>query len=262
MKQQSRILLVDDDPTTEAAVRGPLERDGFVVDYAEEGYAAIEKLRAYEYRAVVLDLIIHRGLNGFGVLNFIEVEQPSMLDRVFLVTGMSEQTVMNTAPKLLGRLYRKPFDTRRLVAAVTAIARPDGPRKPLAEKCLLIIDDDRLSAELVAVFARRLGLTPHFAENGREAIQKMVETEYDAIVLDLLMPGIDGFGVLDYLSRVRPEVLSHTLVVSALPERYRERIKQYPICATVAKPFDHNQMVEALRHCVKAEDVSPERRAQ
>src|SRR5947199_7894658 len=123
--KQERVLIVEDDRGTELILRIPLEREGFIVDFVEEGYAAIEKLRSHEYSAVILDLIIHRGLNGFGVLNFIEMEQHELLDRVFLMTGMSEQTIMNTAPRLLSRLFRKPFSYRRLVAAVVAAARPD-----------------------------------------------------------------------------------------------------------------------------------------
>ena len=122
--KQERVLIVEDDRAAELILRIPLEREGFVVDFVEEGYAAIEKLRAHRYAAVILDLIIHHGLNGFGVLNFIEMEQPELLDRVFLMTGMSEQTVMNTAPRLLSRLFRKPFSYRKLVAGVVAAARP------------------------------------------------------------------------------------------------------------------------------------------
>jgi CheY-like chemotaxis protein len=245
-----RILIIEDDRTAELLFRIPLERAGFIVDFVDEGYAAIEKLRAYQYAAIVLDLIMHQGLNGFGVLNFLETEQPAMLERVFLVTGMSEQTVMNTAPKLVSRMYRKPFDQRRLIAAITAVARPPVGAGPIKEKCLLVIDDDRLSAELIAVFGRRLGMTVHFAENGREAIEKIATTgDYDTLVLDLLMPGIDGFGVLEYLERLRPDLIPHTIVVSALPERYRERVTRYGVCGFVSKPVDHTQLVSMISRC-------------
>src|SRR5436305_9475681 len=139
--KQERVLIVEDDRGAELILRIPLEREGFVVDFVEEGYAAIEKLRAHEYAAVILDLIIHRGLNGFGVLNFIDMEQPKLLDRVFLMTGMSEQTVMNTAPQLLSRLFRKPFSYRKLVAAVVAVARPYETRGEESRRGVLVADD-------------------------------------------------------------------------------------------------------------------------
>lgn len=248
--QQERVLIVEDDRAAELILRIPLEREGFMVDFVEEGYAAIEKLRAHDYSAVILDLIIHKGLNGFGVLNFIEIEQPALLDRVFLMTGMSEQTVMNTAPQLLSRLFRKPFSYRKLVSAVVAAVRPFAAQQEAQQKRMLVVDDDRMSAELVAVFGRRLGLDVELAENGRDAIEKIAGTRFDAIVLDLLMPGIDGFGVLEYLDRCQPELLSYTIISSGLPEKYRERVAEYGIRGVISKPIDHRKLQQMLEACL------------
>jgi len=249
--KQERVLIVEDDRAAELILRIPLEREGFVVDFVEEGYAAIEKLRAHRYEAVILDLIIHRGLNGFGVLNFIEMEQPELLDRVFLMTGMSEQTVMNTAPQLLSRLFRKPFSYRKLVAAVVAAVRPFTAHEEAAQKRLLVVDDDRMSAELVAVYGRRLGMEVELAENGREAIEKIATSRYDAIVLDLLMPGIDGFGVLEYLDRCQPELLSYTIISSGLPGKYQERVMEYGVRGILPKPLDQGKLLEMIEGCIQ-----------
>jgi DNA-binding response OmpR family regulator len=258
---RERVLILEDDRAAELILRIPLERLRFAVDFVEDGYAAIEKLRAHEYSAAILDLIIHRGLNGFGVLNFIEMEQPALLDRVFLITGMSEQTVMNTAPMLVSRLFRKPFSYRRLVAAVEAAVRPPAEfREELAQRRLLVVDDDRMSSELVAVFGRRLGMVVDLAENGREAIEKIAATRFDAVVLDLLMPGIDGFGVLEYLDRCQPDVLPHTIISSGLPEKYQERVALYRVCGVLPKPLDHRAFQEMIERCVSAADAASDPR--
>jgi two-component system sensor histidine kinase/response regulator len=248
--KQERVLIVEDDRAAELILRIPLEREGFVVDFVEEGYAAIEKLRAHEYSAVILDLIIHRGLNGFGVLNFIELEQPELIDRVFLMTGMSEQTVMNTAPQLLSRLFRKPFSYRKLVSAMVAAVRPHTGTAGEPQKRMLVVDDDAMSAELIAMFGRRIGLNVDIAENGREAIECIANADYDSVVLDLLMPGIDGFGVLEYLDRCKPHVLAHTIIASGLPEKYRERVARYAVCGVIPKPLDHRALQDMLSRCI------------
>jgi DNA-binding response OmpR family regulator len=249
--KQDRVLIVEDDRAAELILRIPLEREGFIVDFVEEGYAAIEKLRAHEYSAVILDLIIHRGLNGFGVLNFLDIEQPALLDRVFLMTGMSEQTVMNTAPQLLSRLFRKPFSYRKLVTAVVAAVRPYSEvHAEESQKRMLVVDDDSMSAELIAVFGRRMGMAVDIAENGREGIERIANSDYDAVVLDLLMPGIDGFGVLEYLDRCKRHVLARTIIASGLPEKYRERVARYSICGVIPKPLDHRALQEMLARCI------------
>jgi len=88
------------------------------------------------------------------------------------------------------------------------------------------------------------------AENGREAIEKLATARFDAIVLDLLMPGIDGFGVLEYLDRCQPEVLSHTIISSGLPEKYQERVVEYGICGILPKPVNHVALREMIERCI------------
>jgi CheY-like chemotaxis protein len=95
-----------------------------------------------------------------------------------------------------------------------------------------------------------MGLAVDIAENGREGIERIANAHYDAVVLDLLMPGIDGFGVLEYLDRCKPEVMAHTIISSGLPEKYRERVANYGVCGVVAKPLDHRALQEMLAHCV------------
>ena len=110
-----------------------------------------------------------------------------------------------------------------------------------------------MSAEFVAVFGRRMGIGVDIAENGREGIERIANAHYDAIVLDLLMPGIDGFGVLEYLDRCKPEVMAHTIISSGLPEKYRERVARYDVCGVVAKPLDHRVLQEMLAQCIAEE---------
>jgi two-component system copper resistance phosphate regulon response regulator CusR len=115
---------------------------------------------------------------------------------------------------------------------------------------MLVVDDDAMSSELVAVFGRRLGLLVDLAENGRQGIEKIAEVRYDALVLDLLMPGIDGFGVLEYLDRCQPEMLPRTIISSALPEKYRERVTRYGVCGVLPKPLDHRALQKMIEECL------------
>jgi CheY-like chemotaxis protein len=138
-----------------------------------------------------------------------------------------------------------------------AAVRPYTGNVEESQKRLLVVDDDPMSAELVAVFGRRFGMAVDIAENGREGIERIAATNYDAVVLDLLMPGIDGFGVLEYLDRCKPEVMGHTIISSGLPEKYRERVAHYSVCGVVSKPLDHRALQDMLAHCIadaRAED--------
>jgi CheY-like chemotaxis protein len=95
-----------------------------------------------------------------------------------------------------------------------------------------------------------MGMVVDISENGREGIERIAKAHYDAVVLDLLMPGIDGFGVLEYLDRCKPELLAHTIISSGLPEKYRERVAHYGVCGVVPKPLDHRALQELLARCI------------
>jgi len=246
-----RILIVEDDALIGGSIVKGLRETGFEVDWVADGYAAIKQLVAHDYGAVILDLIIHNGLNGFGVLNFIELEQPHVVSRVFLITGMSEQTVIRTAPQLLARLYHKPFDQRKLIEDIAAFVRwAPRPKEPEGTPRVLVVDDDASSAALIAAMTQQLGCAVDVASNGRQAIAKLAETTFNAMVLDLVMPEIDGFSVLEFLRDSRPEAVRCTIVLSGLPGRYRRDLDKYAIHASLDKPVDAGKFRVALDECV------------
>jgi CheY-like chemotaxis protein len=249
----SRILVIEDDVLIGNSLVKGLRDEGLEVDLVGDGYGAINRLHTNQYDAVVLDLIIHSGLNGFGVLNFIELEQPRLLDRVFLATSMPDQTVMRMAPLLLSRYYRKPYDKGKLIAHVAdSVRRTPGSAHVDAGTRVLIVEDDAMSAELLATLTREMGYQAEMAVNGREAITKLTADKFQAVVLDLVMPEIDGFSVLEFLKGRQPDVIRCTIVVSGLPERYRQELKQYDLPAELEKPVDTDRFREILKRCASS----------
>jgi DNA-binding response OmpR family regulator len=120
----ARILVVDDDPGIRRLLGTILTRSGFRFDEAENGEQAIEKLCSESWDAVLLDLMLPV-VNGFEVLAFLKAAQIDMLPRVIVITAVSNST-LETLPDqhLLGRIVRKPFDLKELLAAVDACAKP------------------------------------------------------------------------------------------------------------------------------------------
>ena len=229
------------------ALRARFEREGFDVDVAGEGFAAITLLREQQYEAVLLDLIIHSGLNGFGVLNFLDLEQPETLDRVFLITGMPEQTVINTAPALLPRLFRKPFDDGVLVQAVRDLSRRESDDDGTE---VLVVEDDKAVSTLLQAAVESIGYTTTVARDGRAAVDAMARHDYRAVLLDLVVPGIDGFGILDYVGRMRAPLLRRIIVITGLPLPYRQRLEMYEIGGVLEKPVDVSELRELIEQCV------------
>ncbi|HEV8433110.1 MAG TPA: response regulator, partial [Thermoanaerobaculia bacterium] len=188
------VLIIDGDGETAVFLEEALEKAGVVASFANDAVSAIEKMREQRYCAVILDPMIRRGLNGYAVLDFFESEQPENLPRLFLLTGMSEQTIRRTAPTLLARLYRKPSGVGALLAAVIASVHSEALTGE--QKCVLLIEDDGPTAAATMALLHELSLAVEWVHDGRDAIDAVARRDFDIILLDLVLPGIDGFGVL------------------------------------------------------------------
>ena len=114
---------------------------------------------------------------------------------------------------------------------------------------VLLADDNEATCTLITALLQR-EFTVDIANDGYEAIEKLKSRQYAAILLDLLMPVIDGFAVLEHLQRENPETLARVLVVTAaLAPREIDRVLAYPVRALIAKPFEVDALQAAVREC-------------
>ena len=246
-----RILLVDDDPQSAAILRAAFAEAGVDADVVDDALAGIEKLREWRYCAVILDPVIRHGPNGYAVLNFLEMEQPHTLDRLFLLTGMSEQTIRRTAPSILPRLFRKPAGYSKLTAAV--IAACDAQSFPLARpgrKSVLLVEDDRATAHATAGLLDELGYAVEWARDGKAALAILGKRDFDAILLDLVMPRVDGFAVLDHF-RSEGTLLRKTIVTTGMPDRYLPELDMSALAGILRKPLEVPELEGLLTRCVR-----------
>ena len=109
---------------------------------------------------------------------------------------------------------------------------------------VLLADDNEATCTLILALLRS-DFVVEIVNDGGEAIERLKRRQYAAILLDLLMPGVDGYAVLDYLATDHPGLLERVLVVTAsLSPREMQRVREYPVCGVVAKPFE----VDVLQH--------------
>jgi CheY-like chemotaxis protein len=113
-------------------------------------------------------------------------------------------------------------------------------------KQILVVDDDRELAKLLAFGLRLRGYAVQVAANGREALTILEERSFDAIVLDWNMPVMDGEQFLEQ-HRLRTASLSPppVVVITARPDA-EQKARQLGAVAVVAKPFSLNELVRVL----------------
>ncbi|HEX8408967.1 MAG TPA: response regulator [Thermoanaerobaculia bacterium] len=113
---------------------------------------------------------------------------------------------------------------------------------------VLVADDEESIRRLVVRMLVRAGFEPVEASDGQEAIERLGAEPFDALVLDLMMPRVDGFGVVEHLIETRPEMIDKTVVMTAYPKvAAKERL--HHLCCIVSKPFDPRELIQLVQAC-------------
>lgn len=129
------------------------------------------------------------------------------------------------------------------------LATPDMKAKSRGPRTVLLVDDDPAVAASLEDMLVREGLQVVRAATGKEALDAVRQTQFDAIFLDVKLPDIDGPGVFATLARERPEMARRVIFVTGGLWRFdrrgfRDRLPAQP---TLAKPCTAEQIREALR---------------
>ncbi|HEY0325095.1 MAG TPA: response regulator [Allosphingosinicella sp.] len=183
-------LVVDDDEAAIDLMRRWLERMGYDVFAAPDGESGLAMAREHHPDLILLDALLP-GISGYDVL--VELRGDTALSRtpVILVTVDDDRARGLSAGA--SDYLRKPIREEQLRAVAKLY---DGS----AKGDVLVIDDDDDSAELIKRSVEQIGFSTRRACDGLEGVEMASTAPPSAIVLDLAMPGLDGFGVIERLS--------------------------------------------------------------
>ncbi len=118
---------------------------------------------------------------------------------------------------------------------------------------VLVVEDDPAIRRLLMLVLQREGYTVKVASDGLEAVLELGLHDYAVIVLDLMMPNLDGFTFMSTLAEHDPDRLKRVIVTSAAsPAIIRERMEGQPF-SLLPKPFDLRELVERVAACVSAQ---------
>jgi PAS domain S-box-containing protein len=196
------VLVIDDDAhARELLIRG-LEREGYSVATAGEGSTGIELARTLKPALITLDIIMP-GMDGWAVLSALKADPE---------TSDIPVTMLSIAPDherglLLGAVesLTKPIDRDVLYGIVKKHVVQGDFR-------VLIVDDEEASRSLIRRYGEAAGWLCEEAENGQVALEAIDRRPPDLVLLDLMMPVMDGFTLLDEL-RADPEKSGIPIVV-------------------------------------------------
>jgi DNA-binding NtrC family response regulator len=116
---------------------------------------------------------------------------------------------------------------------------------------ILVIDDDLAIRVLLQAVLKRMKFEVALAEDGAAGLEMMQrDAPYDLILLDLMMPRLNGYEFIEQVSRHHPENRPHIVVFTAAGKRGVDKIPADAVCNSILKPFDLDTFVDIIADCL------------
>jgi CheY-like chemotaxis protein len=118
---------------------------------------------------------------------------------------------------------------------------------------VLVVDDDHEVRRILVTALRHKALIIDEAVDGRQAIELLREHTYTVVLLDILMPDVSGFGVLEAIDKIGEETLTApiVLVISGAERRVLDQLDSKRIHGIVRKPFDPQDIADVVAACAE-----------
>jgi signal transduction histidine kinase/CheY-like chemotaxis protein/HPt (histidine-containing phosphotransfer) domain-containing protein len=271
-----RVLVVDDQESAREILGGLLGAWGLENDAAADGPAALEKIAAAHaagkgYSTVLLDWQMP-AMDGIEVARRIAADPARYGNalKVMMVTAHDRENLLSAASELpLDGILAKPLTPSLLFdALLRGRAAPVEEISRLRQKSalagrhfgatrVLVVEDNPFNQQVAAGFLEKLGIAVTLADNGGEAVTMASHTRFDAVLMDLHMPVMDG---LEATRRIHAllecaDVPVIAMTAAVMPED-RERCLAAGMVDFVPKPVDPDELLRALGRHVKTASLA------
>jgi len=186
------VLVVEDDSADQAQLTRILHAAGYQVELAPTGERALQLASQRRYDAVTLDLLLP-DRSGLEVLNALRSGGPNREVPVVVITVITETSAL--AGFAVNDVLSKPIRPDEVKAALQRLDGPD------STPSVLVVDDDPRALDLMVAMLHTLGIAVRTASSGTQALELIEQQPPDALILDLVMPGLNGFDLLHALRR-------------------------------------------------------------
>ncbi len=245
-KLKGKILIVDDQESMRKSTAFILEMEGYEVFTLENGYKAIEKVKEISFDVAFLDIKMP-GING--VETFREIKKISPETTVVMMTAYAMEDLIKEALNegAYACVY-KPFEMEKILEIVQNIKK-----KPM----ILIVEDDLNNLNFLDTILTEKGYKVVSVDNGREAIKLARRKPVNVVLLDIVMPEMDGLETLKKIKEITGEDSPEVIMMSAY--EVGDKVKQaMKIGANkfLCKPIDINTLESSIKQLLQEKNIT------
>ena len=244
-EEANRVLVIDDDPTMHDLVNRFLSKEGFQLESASNGADGLRLAREIRPAAIILDVLMP-GMDGWAVLAALKADSELSDIPVIMLTIVEDK---NMGYMLGASEYMvKPINRDRLIAVLSKYRRDSVPCS------VLVVEDDAETREMMRRMLEREEWTVIEAENGCIGLERVAGSRPDVILLDLMMPEMDGFEFMHELVTREEWRTIPVVVVTAKDIGPEDRLRLNGYVKNIIQKGAHTreELLGEVHHLVKA----------
>jgi GAF domain-containing protein/DNA-binding response OmpR family regulator len=239
------VLIIDDDPTVHDLMQRFLRKEGLRIVAAASGAEGLRLARELRPAAITLDVMMP-GMDGWAVLTALKAD-PTVADIPVIMLTIVDDKNMGFALGAADYLT-KPVDWDRLAAILKKYRCAHPP-------CgVLVVEDDTDTRDMLRRMLTREGWAVTEATNGRVALEQVAASQPELILLDLMMPEMDGFAFIEALRQQDAWRSIPVIVVTAkdLTPEDRQRLNGYVEQILQKGAYSREELLHEIHHLVAA----------
>jgi len=244
---QFSVLIVDDNPVNLDVLRRNLEAINCVVITAENGINALNLLEVETFDLVLLDIMMPE-MDGYELLSLMKASQTMSIIPVMMVSAVDDMESVLSCIRMGAVDYIvKPFESRLLKSRVLRVIEKhvqncgsritDSGSKGSMK--ILVVDDSDINRDILKQRLINYGYEVAIAIDGLDALERLQQQSFDLILLDIMMPGLDGYGTLEHVKNDAGLKDIPVVMISALDDReVSNRCMKLGASDFITKPFN------------------------
>jgi len=264
-KPLKKLLVVEDDAAMRLSINELIGEENIRIVSASKGKEALELLKNEKFDAMILDLGLE-DMTGYDLLQKIGKRNDAHKMPVIIYTGKEltreeEEKLQSYSDRIIIKGIKSP---ERLLAETTLFLHqveanlPEEKQKMLRnlhpredvmkDKSILIVDDDMRNVFALTSLLEDLGLKILIGKNGRDGIDKLKSNNVDLILMDIMMPEMNGYEAIE---EIRKDQKFRKLPIIALTAKAmpgdREKCIRAGATDYLTKPIDSEKLISMLR---------------
>ena len=269
--QGKRVLVVDDNEIARRVLDDLLSSMTFTVEQVASGAEAIEEIKNAGQRDTPFDIVFLDYqmplMNGVETAQAIQNLDLNTMPHLVMVTSYGREEVIKQAEQAgFAEILIKPVNASILFNTVLRVLGEHAPSDvgsmhsqsmremlaPIYQSKILVVEDNALNQEVALGLLEAEGFIVEIAENGQQAIDKVQNSSYDIVLMDMQMPVMDGLTATQHLRAIKKyKNLPIVAMTANAMDQDKEKCMAAGMNDHVAKPIDPHQLFNVLLKWIK-----------